>query len=102
MWSRVSVGLSKAPIATAIRSLATGSQKRKDPQTAQNPRRTFSDERNQVSCSAPWTVSAVRGMSVEAQKWPDCLRHCEQWQASGGVRLSATSKRTAPHKQDPV
>jgi hypothetical protein len=30
--------------------------------------RTFSDERNLVSSSAPWIVMAVRGTSVDATK----------------------------------
>ena len=78
------VGCSKAPIAIAMVSRPIGSQNRKDPQVEQKPRRTFSDERYQVTASPPWTVTAARGRSVEAQKWPDCRRHCEQWQASGG------------------
>ena len=41
------------------------------------------------------------GTSVEAKTWPDDLRHCEQWHASGPGSSPATSKRTAPHRHDP-
>jgi hypothetical protein len=52
-----------------------GSQNSAEPQVEQNPRRTFSDDWYQVTLSAPWMVTAERGMSVEAQKWPEVLRH---------------------------
>ncbi len=69
MWirSRVPVGPSKAPIATPIQSRWSGSQKSDDPHTEQNPRRTFSDEWNHVTRSAPSTVSAAFGTSVDTK-----------------------------------
>jgi hypothetical protein len=38
------VGVSNAPIAIAIQSLAGGSQNKDDPHVAQKPRRTFADD----------------------------------------------------------
>src|SRR4051812_7380869 len=89
-------------MAMAIVSLAIGSQKSEEPHVEQKPRCTFSEERNQVSLSPPWIVRAPRGTSVDAQTCPECLRHCEQWQASGGGRAPVTSKLTAPQRQDPL
>src|SRR5271156_5838616 len=89
-------------MAMPIQSLWIGSQNREEPQAEQKPRRTFSLERNHVTLSPPWTVTAERGTSVDAKKWPECLRHCEQWQASGGGRSPATSKATDPQRHDPL
>jgi hypothetical protein len=44
MASCVPVGESKAPMATAIQSLAGGSQNNDDPHFEQKPRRTFADD----------------------------------------------------------
>jgi len=49
-------------------SRSSGSQKRDEPHAEQNPRRAFSDERNQLSFSSLWTVKAARGTSVDAKK----------------------------------
>src|SRR5581483_1984532 len=104
MWMAilVLVGLSKAPMARPIQSLWIGSQKSEEPQVAQKPRRTFSDDWNQVTWSAPWMETAARGTSVETKTWPECLRHFVQWHASGGGSGTATSKLTAPQRQDPL
>ena len=40
----VEVGVSNAPIAMAIQSLAGGSQNKDDPHVEQKPRRTFGDD----------------------------------------------------------
>jgi hypothetical protein len=88
-------------MATPIQSLRIGSQNREEPQVAQNPRLTFSDDLYQVMWSSPVMVTDERGTSVEANTWPDCLRHWEQWQASGGGKAPVTSNRTAPQRQDP-
>jgi hypothetical protein len=50
-----------------ILSWRTGSQNSDDPQVAQNPRRTFSDDAYHLTFSLPWTVSADRGTSVDAK-----------------------------------
>ena len=77
-------------MATPIQSCfawSIGSKKSEEPHVEQKPRRTFSEERNQVTLSAPWIVKAERGTSVLARKCPDHFSavHCEQWQASGGA-----------------
>src|SRR3990167_6013428 len=94
-------GPSTAPTAIPIQSRNTGSQNRVEPQVPQKPRRTFSEDWNQRRDSSPVTVSADFGTSVEAKKWPDCLRHWLQWQASGGLRGVLTSNLIAPQRQDP-
>jgi len=63
----VPVGLSKPPMAMPIQSRSIGSQKSEAPQVPQKPRRTFSDERYQVTLSAPWMVTAERGTSVDTK-----------------------------------
>src|SRR4051794_40606823 len=85
-----------------IQSRATGSQNNDDPQIEQNPRRAFSDDWNQLTLSSPRMVTADFGTSVDAKKCPECFRQLLQWQASGGGKSPATSKVTAPHKQDPL
>src|SRR5262245_1484407 len=85
-----------------IQSFSIGSQNNEEPQVEQNPRRTFSDERNQPRRSAPWMVTAARGTSVDTKTCPDHLRHCEQWQASGPGNAPLISKLTAPQRQDPL
>ena len=95
-------GGSNAPIAIPIQSFWIGSQNREEPHLEQNPRRTFSEERNQVTLSPPRTVKAARGTSVDAKTWPECLRHCEQWQASGGGKSPSTSNVTPPQRHDPL
>lgn len=75
---RVSVGVSKAPMATAIQSRDSGSKNSDEPQTAQKPRRAVSDERYQVRFCSPWIVSADLATSVEAKTCPECLRHMRQ------------------------
>src|SRR3990167_1254453 len=98
----VPVGASKAPMAMAILPRWTGSQNRAEPQVAQKPRRTFSDDWNQRTWSSPWIVTSALATSVEAQKCPEVLRHWLQWQASGAGSAPATSKLTAPQRQDPL
>jgi hypothetical protein len=46
-------------------------------------------------------VTADLGTSVDAKKWPECLRQLVQWQASGPGRSQSTSNVTAPHRHDP-
>ena len=54
-------------MAMPIQSRSIGSQKSEAPQVLQKPRRTFSEERYQVTLSTPWTVTAERGTSVETK-----------------------------------
>ena len=61
------VGLSNAPMAIAIQSFSIGSQNSEAPQVEQNPRCTFSEERNQATLNSPSILTALRGTSVEAQ-----------------------------------
>ena len=65
--SWVPVGASNAPIATPILSLPIGSHSSAEPQIEQKPRRTRSDDWNQVSLSSPSMVKEARGTSVDAQ-----------------------------------
>jgi hypothetical protein len=53
---------------TPMVSFMIASQKSEDPHLEQKPRRTFSEERNHVRCSAPRIVRLARGTSVDAQK----------------------------------
>ena len=96
----VSVGVSKAPMATPIQSWWSGSQKSDEPQVEQKPRRAFSPA-NQWTLSEPVIVKQLLGTSVEANQCPENLRHSLQWQTSGPGNEPLTSKRTAPHKHDP-
>src|SRR5436305_1507825 len=98
----VPVGLSNAPIATAILSSCNGAQKSVDPHEAQKPRLAFSDDWNHASECSSAMVNADVGTSVEAKQCPDCLRHCEQWQTAGGGRSPATVKVMAPQRHDPA
>src|SRR5688572_26728566 len=100
MW--VPVGASKAPMAIEIESCSIGSQNSEAPQVEQNPRWTLSEERNQATLNSPSILSALRGTSVDTQKWPEVFRHWVQWQASGGFSSPSTSNFTAPQRQDPV
>jgi hypothetical protein len=59
------VGPSKAPIATPMKSLCTGSQKSDEPQVGQMPRRTFSEDWNHFT--SPRTVSDFFGTSVDTK-----------------------------------
>lgn len=61
-------------MAIAIHSVPSGSKKSDEPQVEQNPRRTFS-VLNHVTLSVPRIVTAERGTSVDASKWPECFRH---------------------------
>jgi hypothetical protein len=63
----VEVGVSNAPIAMAIQSLAGGSQNKDDPHLEQKPRRTFADDWYQDKFSWPVMTSAARGTFVEAK-----------------------------------
>ncbi len=49
-------------------AFSIGSQKSEEPQILQNPRCTFSEERNQVRFSAPTILKDERATSVETQK----------------------------------
>src|SRR5579859_3276803 len=89
-------------MAIPTQSFSIGSQKRSDPHVEQNPRRTFSEERNHVTWSVPTIVNAARGTSVDTKVWLDCFRHWLQWQASGAGSGPATSSFTAPQRHDPL
>jgi hypothetical protein len=54
-------------MAMPILARPSASQNSADPQLEQKPRRTFSDERNQLTCSEPVIDRSSRGMSVDAQ-----------------------------------
>jgi hypothetical protein len=56
-----------APSAIDVQSRNTGSQKSHDPHLEQKPRRTFSDDWNQVIISSPVTLSASFGRLAEAK-----------------------------------
>src|SRR5215472_14552863 len=79
------------------------SQNSADPHSEQKLRCTFSDERYQLTLSPPCTDRSRRRTLTPTKTWLVCFLQCEQWQASGCFSsLPATSKRTPPHRQDPL
>src|SRR5581483_5894886 len=93
MWIAilVLVDLSKAPMARPIQSLWIGSQKSEEPQVAQKPRRTFSDDWNQVTWSAPWRETATSKLTAPQRQDPLCMARSfvdEPGQARRAARAS--------------
>ena len=73
------------PIATLVHSYPSmvGFQNNVEPQIAQKPRCTFSDDWYHLTDSAPRIWRAVRLMLTPIKKLPVCFLHCVQWHASG-------------------
>src|SRR6056297_3251645 len=98
--SRSPVGSCSAPSAKLIVSSASAAQNRNDPQRGQNPR---------LACAlaayhftVPEILKSDRATWADAQRWPDCLRHCPQWHTLGPCGLAPTVNVTSPHRHDPV